>query len=149
MGRIYSIRIETRISTLLEFAKWRIKQWNIIDYRRRVSRWWSDLSFRVWLCGDGSVRGVVALGSITEDELAAALGTRWLLTLRQIDQGNVFDELYSVVQPRSIIADEPDHGRYQRRQLSVRPRRARTHQTRPVAISDPDPFDEPMPLLIA
>jgi hypothetical protein len=148
VDRIYSIRVDAIISTLPEFAEWRIKLWNVIDHRRRTSWYWDRFSARLWLCGDGSICGVTALGSITEDELVAALGIRWPLSLHRIDASSLFDELYAVVRPGSIMADDLGCARYQPRQMAVRPRRARAAPKPAASVRLVDLFDEPMPMLI-
>ncbi len=71
------------------------------------------------------------------------------MTLRQIRLEALYDELYGVVCPDAILADDPSHTRYQSRQTTVRPRRARIAPKRSAATSIPDRFVEPMPLLMA
>jgi len=147
-GQIYTIAISTGIRDLEKFRQWRISVWNIFNYRRQTCRWWQDVTMRAWLSNDGRIRGVVSLGSITGSEFDAALGARWPITLRRINPEALFDELHAVVRPGTIMADDPDHARYQPRQMTVRPRRARTCPKRPGQMYMPDLFDEPMPLLI-
>jgi hypothetical protein len=103
---------------------------------------------RVWLCRDGSIRGVVALESVTENEFLTALGSRWLITLRQISPEALRDELYTIVHRDIIMSDYPDHARYQNRQMTVRPRHARAKSIPLADASVCDPFDDPMPVLI-
>lgn len=149
-GPIYAITINAQISNLDTFRRWRTSAWNIVSFRRRC-RWWRDIAMRVWLTRDGSIRGVVALGSITESEFLTALGSRWPLALRQICPEALYDELYGVVHPDAIMADDLCHARYQPGQMKVRPRRARMEPISP-ALADVlacGPFDDPMPFLIA
>jgi hypothetical protein len=96
----------------------------------------------------GTVRGVVALGSITTTEFETSFGSRWPFTLRRIDPEALFDELHAVVRPGSIMQDDADHARYQPRQMTVRPRYVRTGRKRSAPTRHPDPIDEPMPILI-
>jgi hypothetical protein len=84
-ARIYAIVITAGIGNLDEFGQWRVSAWNIFTYRRQICRWWHGVSMRVWLSNDSSIRGVIALGSITEAELLTAFGSRWSVTLRHIE----------------------------------------------------------------
>ena len=104
---------------------------------------------RVWLSRNGSILGVMALGSITEAEFLTAFGSRWSVTLRHIAPEALDDELYAALGPEMIMADDFGHARYQPRQMTVRPRRTRISPSRPVPHRVPDPFDGPMPLLIS
>ena len=146
-GQVHAIAFAAGIADLDEFRQWRISAWNILTYRRQVCRWWQSVSLRLWFC-QGTVRGVVALGSITTTEFETAFGSRWPFTLRRIDPEALFDELYAVVRPGSIMQDDSDHARYQPRQMTVRPRHARTGRKRSAPTRHPDPIDEPMPILI-
>jgi hypothetical protein len=146
---MYSISIDDGVSTLSEFGDWRIRIRNALDHRRRISRWWSTCSMRVWLSRNGSILGVMALGSITEAELLTAFGSRWSVTLRHISPEALDDELYAALGPEMIMSDDFGHARYQPRQMTVRPRRTRISPNRPVPLCIPDPFDEPMPVLIS
>jgi hypothetical protein len=92
---------------------------------------------------------VVALGSITENEFMNALGSRWPITLRQINPDALPDELYAVVHPDIIMADDPSHARYQSRQVTVRPSRPRVASIHVAEAPVREPFGDPMPILIA
>lgn len=92
---------------------------------------------------------MAALGSITENEFLTALGSRWPITLRQIDPEAARDELYAVVHPDTIMADDPSRARYQPRQVAVRPSHARANSIHFGDALVRDPFDDPMPILIA
>jgi len=147
-GLIYAVTINAEISNLAEFMRCRKTLWNAVLYRRSVCRWWNDIHLRIWCCRDRCIRGVVALGSITENEFLATLGSRWPITLRLISPEALHDELYAVVSPEIVMASDLSHARYQPRQMTVRPRRART---KPIYTADEtvhDPFGDPMPLLI-
>jgi hypothetical protein len=146
--QVYVIAISARIANLDEFRQWRLSVWNIVTYRRQICPWWRGVSMRVWLLNDGSIRGVVALASITENEFGTILGSRWPMTLRLIERDTLHNELHEIVQPGMIMADHPSQARYQPRQMTVRPCRTRIKPNRPVPICYPDPFDEPMPILI-
>jgi hypothetical protein len=103
----------------------------------------------LWLSRDGYIRGVIALRSITEDEFLTALGARWPMTLRPIRLNALYDELYAVVRPDVMLADDPSHARYQPRQVTVRPSRPRGVSRHTADALAPDPFGDPMPVLIA
>jgi hypothetical protein len=147
-GQIYAITITAGIDSLNDFGGWRVSAWNTFSYRRNC-RWWRDVAMRVWLSRDSSIRGAVALGSVTEHEFLTAIKTRWPVTLRSIRPEALYDEIYAVVRPDMIMADDPSHARYQPRQMTVRPHCARVTPTHPVDAILFDPFDDPMPLLIA
>jgi hypothetical protein len=71
------------------------------------------------------------------------------MTLRPIRLEALYDELYAVVRPDVILADEPSHARYQSRQMTVRPSRPRVVSIHAADALARDPFGDPMPLLIA
>jgi hypothetical protein len=147
-GPIYAITINAGIGDLNDFERWRVSLWNAVFYRRGVCRWWKDMHLRIWCSRDGLIRGIIALGPITECEFLTALGSRWPLALRQIRPEALYDELYGVVHPDVIMADDLSHARYQPRQMTVRPSRA---HVAPISVADAmvcDPFDDPMPVLI-
>jgi len=148
-GPIHTITISAGIDGLDDFKRWRVGVWNIVTYRRQGCRWWRDIHLRLWFCRDGCVRGIVALGSITETEFLSALGERWPITLRRIDGETLLRELYTVVRPDIIMADDLGRARYQPRQMTVRPHRVRSPQRGTTPVFLPDLFTEPMPMLIA
>jgi hypothetical protein len=78
--RLFSVEFTTALSPA-EFRSWRIWARNTIDYQRRASRWWHDVSLCVWLGQDGRVRGIASLNSITEAEFSDAF-SHWPVTLR-------------------------------------------------------------------
>jgi hypothetical protein len=146
-GRTCAIAIDAGAFTLTEFRNWRIELRNIVDYRRRASRWWNTFSLRLWLSRDGCTRGVVNFGSVTEDEVLEVLGVRWSTTLRPVAPEGLRDELYTAVRPDVIMTDEPYHARYQFRQLTIRAQRKRRPLMCRRSTPLPSPYDEPMPLL--
>ncbi|MBM1169626.1 hypothetical protein [Microvirga arabica] len=140
--------IAAGLNDIEEFVRWRISVWDVIAYRRQVCRWWHGVSLRIWLCRDQTIRGVVALGAITETEFQMAFGLRWPMILRRIEPETAGDVIVAVVRPNMIIADDPERARYQPRQMTVRPRRARMVPKPSVSVPLYNPFDEPMPVLI-
>jgi hypothetical protein len=148
-GLIFAISIAAEIDSIDDFTRWRVSIWNAVAYRRSVCRWWNDIYLRVWAGQDGCIRGVVALGSITENEFLTTLSSRWPIMLRRIEREALYDELYAVIHPDAIMADNPSHARYQRRQATVRPSRPRVGPMHASDVLVRDPFDDPMPLLIA
>lgn len=150
-GPIYAITINAQISNLDDFRRWRDTFANAVSYRRSVCRWWNDIHLRVWCGWDGCIRGGVALGSITENEFLTALSSRWSLMLRRIEREALYDELYAVIHPDAILADDSSHARYQHRQMTMRSSRSRVTPTdsAPADTLGRDPFDDPMPFLIA
>jgi hypothetical protein len=147
-GRIYAVTTNARVTDLDGFAKCRVAIWNVIAYRRQISRWWNGVSTRLWQCHDGSIRGVMALGSISEAEILKTIGARWPITLRRIEPDALSHEIWEATRPDMIMADDPDLARYQPRQMTVRPRRTRATSRGSSYVPPPNPFDEPMPFII-
>lgn len=70
------------------------------------------------------------------------------MTLRSIRLGALYDELYAVVRPDVILGDDPNHARYQPRQMTVRPCRVRVSPKHLASSVATDLSDGAMPLLI-
>jgi hypothetical protein len=73
------------------------------------------------MSGDGSVRGIVSLGSVMEDEFIEAFGQRWPTILRAIAVEDVRNEVYFAIRPGLISDPETGEGRYQPVRLAVEP----------------------------
>lgn len=147
-GRTYSIILDANIRSLDHFAEWRVAMRNALHHRKKGSRWWHDISIRLWLSSDGRVRGLIALASITENEFLIALGLRWRTTLHPLSAEALPDALFQVVRPGSIMMVDGDHARYQHRQMTVRPRDPHSRRKLPSYVKLPDPFEEPMPIIV-
>jgi hypothetical protein len=136
--RIHSVSIDTGVREPSDFPRWRIALRNMIDHLRRSLRWWREVGLWLWLHHDGSARGVILLGSVTEPEFIAAIGRRWTTTLRLIETTEVRVEIYQTARPGSIALSVP--GRFQRIKVVVEP------QGSPVtaALSSRRPIDQPV-----
>src|SRR4051812_43456248 len=80
-GNLYAIEIETPFCCPADFWSWRIEARNLIDYRRRSSRWWQRSGLHVWLGNDGGLRGIAALGELMPEEFMDAFNSHWQTTL--------------------------------------------------------------------
>jgi hypothetical protein len=147
-GSLYAIEFGIRVSSPADFWAWRVEARNSIDYRRRGDRWWRDISLNVWLCADGYVRGVVALGSLTASEVVATFDARWATTLRPIDPAHLRTEIYAAIRPAVIAAQRPSCGRYQSLKFAVWPQRSLPKKMRLPDPRLPGRYIEPMPILL-
>jgi hypothetical protein len=118
--RLFAVEFATVLSPV-EFRSWRTSARNIIDYQRRVSHWWGDVSLCAWLGQDGRIRGIASLNSITETEFADAFA-RWPVTLRRIEPDDLRAEVLAVIRP-GMIASLDGPGRYQPIKFTLWPKR--------------------------
>jgi hypothetical protein len=114
-----AIEIDAAIASTADFRKWRIEARNILDCRRRESRWWRDTGLWVWRQNCGQVRGIIGLGSVLSNEFMEAFDRRWPTTLRSIAASDLKSEIVGAILP-GIYAG-PVAGRYQALKLSVWP----------------------------
>ena len=148
--QLFTIEFEVSSSSLANFLGWRTQIRNLIDYRRRVDRWWHSVELHVWLSGfpDGRVRGVLALDAVTEVEFLSALNSRWPTTLHRIGSADLRDAIYSAVRPEIIAQCGPRQARYQFRKLTILARRKRPAVIRNPTVPDLISSIEPMPVLM-
>ena len=148
-GIICAVTFDTGITTSNEFAKWRVSIRNTVHYRRTyVSNWWDSFSLYLCLSNDGYVRGIVSMGSVTEDELISALGARWPITLHRISRDTLCDELYSTIRPDVILTELHRGSRYQHVKLAIRERKRSKRPILPASVRTSEPFYEPMPIIL-
>lgn len=147
-GSPYGIEIKTSFCDPADFWSWRIEARNVLDYRRRTSRWWRECCLHVWLANDGILHGIVALGGLTLEEFIDTFGSRWPTTLRSIGQENLQNEVYAATRPGQIATSPWIGGRYQGLKLAIWPRRSRTSATQSIPTITPDTWIELMPVLI-
>ncbi|MBL0406827.1 hypothetical protein JKG68_23055 [Microvirga aerilata] len=119
--RLFAITFTPTLTSQADFRSWRIQVRNVLDYRRRESRWWRDVGLWGWLNADGHIKGIASLGAILEDEFLHAFGRRWPTTLRAIDEKELRNEVYFSVRPSMIFNAGPHHGRYQHLKLAIEP----------------------------
>ena len=100
---------------------WASRARNVVEYRRWRSRWWNEVTLAVWLHQDHGARGIVALGSVQEEELVEAF-ERWPTTLKFIAADSVRAQVYRVLHPNRI-AMVPEQRRYQSISFSIGPRK--------------------------
>lgn len=146
-GGLYGIEIKTSFGGPADFWSWRIEARNVLDYRRRTSRWWRECCLHVWLANDGSLHGIVALGGLTLEEFIDTFGSRWPTTLRSIGQENLQNEVYAASRPGQIATSPWIGGRYQGLKLAIWPRRQRAVARQSAPRELPVVGIEPMPVL--
>src|SRR4051794_11326596 len=95
--RLFSIQFDTNVS-LGEFDRWRRAVRNLVDHQRRESRWWHEVSIRVWLGADGRLRGVASLDAITAEEFEEAFA-RWPVSLRSMQPNDLGSAIYAAIEP--------------------------------------------------
>jgi hypothetical protein len=144
---LLAIEIDAAISSTADFRQWRVEARNIVDYRRRESRWWRDAGLWVWRCQDETVRGVATLGSVTSDEFIAAFDQRWPITLRPIEPAALMDEVISVTGPGSIFSGA-SLWRYQTTKFAVWPQRHKRPCAHSLLAIPVPPRIEPMPVML-
>jgi hypothetical protein len=144
--RLVATEFTTAISSPAEFARWRIEVRNIVDYRRRECCWRREVGLWTWLSVDGRVRGVLSLGSLTEDEFVAALDWRWPTALQALTSSELRDGILAAIQPTMIYAGSD--GRYQRVRSAVWPRKAAKKAAMSNSPEAAAPRIEPMPVLV-
>ena len=118
--RLFTVEFSTTLSPL-EFRSWRISARNTIDYQRRASHWWGDVSLCAWLGQDGRIRGIASLNSITEAEFADTFA-RSPITLRRIEPHDLRAEVHAAIRP-GMIASLDGPGRYQPIKFTLWPKR--------------------------
>lgn len=121
LSPMYAVEIRADLGGVAEFRHWRTKMRNVIDHRRRSSRWWCNLLLVCWLGVDGPVRGILCPGAITGTEFVQSVGRRWTVTLRPVDASDLRLEVYGAMEPREIFG-EGGRGRYHFVRLAVWPR---------------------------
>jgi hypothetical protein len=115
--RFFAVEIEIADNG---FRAWASSIRNVIEYRRSQSRWWNEVSLKLYLCRDQKARGIIALGSILESELVEAF-QRWPTMLRPLAPELVREEVYRILHP-ARIAVVPNGRRYQSISFSIGPR---------------------------
>jgi hypothetical protein len=141
------VEIKLALSSFADFWSWRVEARNVVDYRRRTDRWWRDLALNVWLNQDGMMRGVVALGPVTDDEFLAAF-SRWPTALRPITPSSLRDEVYTIVQPSRLVFPVLPPRRYQGLKLTIAARRSAPKPISPLSEKPVSRYLEPMPILL-
>jgi hypothetical protein len=142
-----AVEIDIAPSGPADFWSWRIEARNVIDYRRRTSRWWRRCGLIVWLGADQRLRGIVFLGAVAPVDFLAAF-SRWPTILRPIDPATLRETICVIVQPGMIGAMPSLKARYQQRKLAIWPHREAKQTRSPTSTRVPQAYIEPMPVLI-
>jgi hypothetical protein len=118
------VTIDATLQGPADFSSWRIQVRNLLDYRRRACRWWREIGLWLWLSADGSIRGIVSLGAVTEEEFIEALGRRWPTKVQPLEHERLRESLYLHSIRVGVIFEAGQHtGRYQRIRMVVEPRK--------------------------
>jgi hypothetical protein len=143
---LHVVEIGIGTSHVSDFHSWRIEARNLIDYRRRTSRWWCESGLHVWLAHDSRLLGVVTLGSVTAEEFILAFTSRWPTALRPISSDNLRNEIFGAVRPGVITP--AGSSRYQSLKLAIWPRRRVSPTKSSISSATSGRHVEPMPVLI-
>lgn len=119
--QIFAVTIAANLVDTTQFSSWRKTARNLIDYQRRSSKWWREMGMWIWLSHDGSVRGIVTLGSVTEGEVIAAFGRRWPTTIQPVEERFLREHIYYAMRPEVVAATWPQERRYQPVSAAVEP----------------------------
>ena len=140
--RLHRVQFATTFS-LSDFRHFRVRARNALDHHRRDDRWMREVSLFTWLGWEGSVRGVVALNSVSEAEFARTV--EWARpTLVAISQAELLGAVLLAMRP-GVIANTAE-GRYQSVKFSVGPQRPNQHPY--LQSPPPEPvYIEPMPTI--
>jgi hypothetical protein len=144
---LYVVDMKLAPSSFADFWSWRIEARNVVDYRRRIDRWWRDLALSVWLNLDGMIRGIVALGPVIPDEFLAVF-SRWPTALRPITPSTLRDEVYAIVKPSRLAFPALPPRRYQSLKLTIAARRNAPELVSPLSAKAVSRYHEPMPILL-
>ncbi len=142
-----AVEIDIAPSSPADFWSWRVKERNVIDYRRQTNRSWRHCGLIVWLGADQRLRGIVFLGAVAPVDFLVAF-SRWPTTLRPIDPAILRDTIYAAVQPGMIATMPTSKARYQPLKLAVWPRRKAIKTQSSTSTRAPQAYIEPMPILI-
>ncbi len=143
----YAVEINIAPTSPADFSTWRIEARNVIDYRRRINRWWRNCGLTVWLGADQRLRGIVFLGPVAPVDFLAAF-SRWPMTLRPVSPTVLWEAINGFVKPGMIAAMPTSKARYQSLKLAVWPRRKVVKTRSLVQERTPTAYIEPMPVLI-
>lgn len=137
--QLHAVTIDCAADDHAEFRRWRRALHNLINYRRRQSRWWQSVG--AWGWSDGNrLHGVVELGAITTTEFMVALRRLGEVRLRPIEVEHVRAEVYAAAMSISAGPGIGAAGRYQSFKIAIGPL-AVTGRATPII---GDMFVEPM-----
>ncbi len=120
---------------------------NRVDYFRRTDLRWRTCGFHGWLQRDGTVRGIITLGTPSRNEVEEGL-ERWGMTLGpEVGHEDLRVAIWRVVKPTAVY-EEAGGARYQGIKLNIWPRREPVrphHSCSPLSIH---PYKgDPMPVV--
>jgi hypothetical protein len=148
--RLFALTTAPNLLSPADFPCWRVQVRNLLDYRHRASKWWSDVGVWSWLSADGQVRGVTCLGSVADEEFLDVFGRRWPAALRVIDSVDLRHSLYlDALRPGVILDSGLGRSRYQPIKLAIQPPRKVSLASARVEMSWPlGSGDDAMPVLL-
>jgi hypothetical protein len=118
--RLMAISVAYEPSRLADFGSQRKSIHNLISHQRGRSTWWGTVGLWLWRGEDG-LKGVVELGSVTQDEMATALRRHGAVTLRHIDTVGVRVEIYRAALSPHHLPVGPRSRRYQAVSIAISP----------------------------
>lgn len=146
--RIFAVTIATSLADATQFSSWRKTARNLIDYRRRSSNWWRDTGMWLWLSRDTSVRGILTLGALTEDEFIAAFDRRWPTTIQPIEVKLLREHIYYAMRPAVVVVTSPGQRRYQPIGAALEPQvRSGGHRSIGQPVLLPSDWKDGLPIL--
>jgi hypothetical protein len=145
---MHRVTIHADLQGPADFPSWRIQVRNLLDYRRRACRWWRGVGLWLWLSKDGSVRGIVSLGAVTEEEFMDAVGRRWPVKVQPLEHEGLRETIYlHAIRPGVIFEAGQHTGGYQGIRMTVEPRKQRRLHSEDEGHLGPG-SREPLPFLI-
>lgn len=141
--RLMAIAIAYEPSRPADFRSQRKSIHNLLSHQRRRSTWWGTVGLWLWRGEDG-LKGVVELGSVTEDEMATALRRHGAVTLRPIDAAGVRVQIYQAAFSPLHLPVGQRSRRYQAVSIAISPAVV-VQRTMPIAYTA---MIHPMPILV-
>lgn len=103
----------------------------------------------IWLSHDASVRGIVTLGSLTEEEFIAAFGSKWPTTIQPVEARLLRQHIYHAMRPEIVAVTWPVERRYQPVSAAVEPQGGvRSSRRTWKSAQTPDCSYDAMPVLV-
>jgi hypothetical protein len=144
------VTISANLADAMQFSSWRKTARNLIDHRRRSSNWWRSTGMWLWLSRDSSVRGILTLGALTEDEFITAFDRRWPTVIQPIKVKLLREHIYFAMRPAVVAVAWPGQRRYQPIGAALEPQVRSGRRRSPIgqAVLLPPRWNEGLPILL-
>lgn len=148
--QIFAVTIAANLADTTQFSYWRKAARNLFDYRRRSSNWWRSTGMWLWLSRDSSVRGILTLGALTEDEFITVFDRRWPTTIQPIEVKLLREHIYYAMGPAVVAVARPGQRRYQPIGAALEPQARSGRHRSPIgqAVLLPPRWNEGLPILL-